>query len=256
MTPVQSSLHLALANSPGCVEIVRAALDGLADVAGLDALARNDLATAVEEACKNVVLHAYEGVEGPLELELLVAPDTVTAVVRDRGIGIRPHLGERTQPHNGIGMPIVHLLSRRVTYTNMPGGGTEVRMELDVPGVTALAALPDAHTAASVAGAAVALAVIPGPLAGAVVSRLIDALAAREQADPQLLAALRGCLAQIVSGSVGDVELRLLFLPTAGGLSLEVGPLGPALAASMTSVRPSPAKRPEPGAVVRLELPG
>jgi serine/threonine-protein kinase RsbW len=252
VTPAQPSLRLALSNRPGCIEIIRAALDGLADVLAVDALARNDLATAVEEACKNVVLHAYEGVEGPLELELLTAPDSVTAVVRDRGIGIRPHLGERTQPHTGIGMPIVHLLSRRVTYTNLPGGGTEVRMELDVPGVAALPALPvlpDAQTAAPVTYTAVALAVIPD-LAAAVTPRLIDALTTREQTDPQLLAGLQSRLAQIVAGSAGDAELRLLFLPTPGGLSLEVGPVGLNLAASMASVRP----RPEPGAVVRLEL--
>jgi serine/threonine-protein kinase RsbW len=221
VTPAQPSLRLALSNRPGCMEIVRAALDGLADVLDVDALARNDLATAVEEACKNVVLHAYEGVEGPLELELLTAPDSVTAVVRDRGIGIRPHLGERTQPHNGIGMPIVHLLSRRVTYTNVPGGGTEVRMELDVPGVAALPVLPDAQTAAPVTGAAVALAVVPS-LAGAVVPRLIDALATHERTDPRLLAGLQSRLAQIVAGSAGDAQLRLLFLPTPGGLSLEL----------------------------------
>jgi anti-sigma regulatory factor (Ser/Thr protein kinase) len=127
---VLPNVRLNLANRPENVPIVLDVLAGVADLLGLDALARDGLNTVGAELCKNVVLHAYDGAEGPLEVELYLTPQAIELLVRDHGIGIRPHLGERSQPHTGIGMPIVHLLSRRVTYTNLPNGGTEVLVEL------------------------------------------------------------------------------------------------------------------------------
>jgi anti-sigma regulatory factor (Ser/Thr protein kinase) len=133
------NLWLKLSNAPESLLLVHEALSAIATAIGLDALETDDLRTAAAEACKNVVYHAYEGGEGPLEVELHTLETAVELVVRDRGIGIRPHLGERTLPHNGIGMPIVHALCQRVLYSNLDGGGTEVRMHLWMPNVVALA---------------------------------------------------------------------------------------------------------------------
>ncbi|HYB24524.1 MAG TPA: ATP-binding protein [Solirubrobacteraceae bacterium] len=138
------NVRLKLANRLQDVAVVRALLLGLAETLGLDALASDDLCTAVTEVCKNVVYHAYEGQEGPLELEIYTYAGAVEAVVRDHGIGIRPHVGERTLPHTGIGLPIVHALTQRVAYANIEGGGTEVRMRFALPGAVALEPL-DTH---------------------------------------------------------------------------------------------------------------
>src|SRR5271163_3915315 len=97
---------ITLSNSPENLAVVHQTLAGLGGILGLDALDSNDLETAVIEVCKNVVYHAYEGQEGPLELEIHTLAGAVEVVVRDHGIGIRPHVGERTLPHTGIGLPI------------------------------------------------------------------------------------------------------------------------------------------------------
>ncbi len=180
------NVRLSLANSLGNVTVVREALLGVAEALGLDALETDDICTAATETCKNVVHHAYEGQEGPLEVELYTLDRAVDVVVRDHGIGIRPHVGERTQPHTGIGLPMVHALAQRVLYTNIEGGGTEVRMLFAMPNVNALA--PDANTVEpTVLGAAehanpaeqassIELAVTPRALAEAVLPRVLGAL--------------------------------------------------------------------------------
>lgn len=261
MTQAQPSLRLVLSNSPGCIEVVRAALDGLAAATGLDALAHNDLATVVGEAAKNVVLHAYDGAEGPLEVEVAVRADLIEATVRDRGIGIRPRVGERTGPHNGLGMPIVHLLCRRVAYTNLDGGGTEVRMELSLPGLSPLPSLPALTTArAAPPTGALALALVPGQLAGAVLARLLDALALRAEASARLRADLADLAAAIVAGSEGDEAVELLAAPAGRAFQLALGPLGAGLAAALRAAPPGAfapvGGEAEPGSVLRLSAAG
>ena len=239
MTQAQPSLRLALASRPGCIEIVRAALDGLALATGLDALARNDLATVVGEAAKNVMLHAYDGAEGPLEVEIAVSPDAIEAVVRDHGIGIRPRVGERTGPHNGLGMPIVHLLSRRVTYTNLHGGGTEVRMGSLSPGLSPLPPLSAVEDVVpEVPAGALAVDLAAGALPEAVLPRLLEALAIDARAGEQARKDLRGLTELIAARSRGEEDVRLLARPAGQGLELTLGPLGSALAAGLAAAPP------------------
>src|SRR6185295_5988684 len=72
------------------VAVVRHALAGLAEEIGMDPPGIADLKTVVTEACMNVVVHAYEGEPGPLNVEAEPDSGGLTVVVRDSGIGIRP----------------------------------------------------------------------------------------------------------------------------------------------------------------------
>src|SRR3954447_18552893 len=98
---------LTLSNQPDNVVLVREALSAMADTVGVDGVELNDIRTAVTEACNNVVLHAYDGEEGPLELEFYVGADAVEVVVRDHGTGIRPHIRSDEEAALGIGMSII-----------------------------------------------------------------------------------------------------------------------------------------------------
>ena len=53
------------------VGVVRQALAGMADALAFNAAVVADMKMAVTEACTNVVVHAYEGEEGTLEVEML-----------------------------------------------------------------------------------------------------------------------------------------------------------------------------------------
>src|SRR3984893_17909399 len=98
-------------------------LTGVAETIDLDSSDLYDIRTAVTEACNNVVLHAYEGEEGPLQLELYVNTDAVEVVVRDRGTGIKPHIRSDEEAALGIGLSIIQALAPRVEFKDVDGGG-------------------------------------------------------------------------------------------------------------------------------------
>ncbi len=226
-----SNLSLALSNTAGDVATVHAALSGMAAALGLDALDTDNLHTAVGEACKNVMHHAYEGHAGPLEVEVSSLPGALEVVVRDHGMGIRPLVGERTLPHTGIGMPIIHSLTRRITYTNLDEGGTEVSMRFDLPGGAVLG--PPAQAAArrsdgEALDQAMALTLAPAALAGAVLPRVLVALATRagfsaaRLEDVQLLSKL---IADRASRALGEQPLCVLTALAPGELTLRIAAL-------------------------------
>jgi serine/threonine-protein kinase RsbW len=227
------NVYLSLSNRPDNVLVVRQALAGVAETLGLDALETNDLDTAVTEACNNVVRHAYEGEEGPLEVEVYALPGAVDVVVRDHGIGIRPHVGERTQPHTGLGLPIVHVLTQRVGYSNLAGGGTEIRMQFAMPSAAALEPFDEHGLEPYIAGKAelvdtIEMALAPGTVARAVLPRVLSALAARVNfsidriSDVQLVAdTLAANARDSISGSHLGVAVNL----APRNLELRIGPL-------------------------------
>ena len=114
--------------------LTREVLAGVAEALDLDAVTLNDIRTAVTEACNNVVLHAYEGGEGPLEIELYEAAGEIEVVVRDHGAGIRPQIAPAEEGAAGLGLPVIQALAERVTFKSSsgpledPDTGTEVRM--------------------------------------------------------------------------------------------------------------------------------
>ncbi|HWG07638.1 MAG TPA: ATP-binding protein [Solirubrobacteraceae bacterium] len=190
---------LALSNQPENVLLVRETLSGMADTVGVDGVDLNDIRTAVTEACNNVVLHAYEGDEGPLQVELYLAPATVEVVVRDHGVGIRPHIRSEEEEALGIGLSIIQALAPRVEFKDVEGGGTEVRMEFSTPGTDSVPEVPANGFQAPVVppsalSSTTGLAVAPSALAERVLPRVMCVLAARARfttdriSDAELLA--------------------------------------------------------------------
>jgi serine/threonine-protein kinase RsbW len=227
---------LTLSNQPENVLLVRETLSGLAETVGVDGVELNDIRTAVTEACNNVVLHAYEGGEGPLQVELYLAPSAVEVVVRDRGTGIRPHIRSEEENALGIGLSIIQALAPRVEFKDVEGGGTEVRMEFSTPGTNTLAPLAETNfEPPRVAEAALAtttgLALAPSELAERVLPRVMCVLAARAHfttdriADAELLAdalVSRGFQSSAqqhmtLSVQVGPREVELRLGPLGGG---------------------------------------
>jgi anti-sigma regulatory factor (Ser/Thr protein kinase) len=233
---VAPNVSLTLSNQPENVLLVRETLSGLAETVGVDGVELNDIRTAVTEACNNVVLHAYEGGEGPLQVELYLAPAAVEVVVRDHGTGIRPHIRSEEENALGIGLSIIQALAPRVEFKDVEGGGTEVRMEFSTPGTESLPALAEGgFQAPAVAEAALAtttgLALAPSELAGRVLPRVMCVLAARARfttdriSDAEMLAdalVSRGFQSSAqqhmtLSVQVGTREVELRLGPLGGG---------------------------------------
>jgi serine/threonine-protein kinase RsbW len=227
------NVRLSLSNSPESVPVVQQALAGVAASLGLDALETNDLDTAVTEVCNNVVHHAYEGQEGPLEVELYALAGALDVVVRDRGIGIRPHVGERSQPHTGLGMPIVHALTQRIAFSKLAGGGTEVRMQFTTPSAAALEPLEEGELESHVIGEAelastIEMALAPSSVARAVLPRVLGALAQRARFSSEQIADVRRfseTLAANAGDAIGAGHLGVAVELAPRDLGLRIGPL-------------------------------
>jgi serine/threonine-protein kinase RsbW len=231
--PDPPNVSLTLSNQPDNVVLVREALSAMAEAVGVDGVELNDIRTAVTEACNNVVLHAYEGEEGPLELELYVGGDAVEVVVRDNGTGIRPHIRADGEAALGIGLSIIQALAPRVEFRDVAGGGTEVRMEFATPSACTLQALaqngfhPPA-VARSELATTTGLALAPSELARKVLPRVICVLAARARfttdriSDAELVA--DALVAQASRASAVE-HLKLSVSVEPRSLELRVGPL-------------------------------
>jgi serine/threonine-protein kinase RsbW len=91
---------------------------------GLDDRLARDLLLAVDEACINVMRHAYDGRGGDVEVTIELADDGVRAVIRDWGVAFDPlsvpvpdvsaPLSERTP--GGLGLFLMRNVMDRVEF--------------------------------------------------------------------------------------------------------------------------------------------
>ena len=121
-------VRLSMPARPEGVAVVRQALAGMADALAFDAAVVADMKMAVTEACTNVVVHAYDGDEGTLEVEMLSDDHALTIVVRDWGTGIQPRPQRRDAPALGLGLPLIAALSDSFELRGSTNKGAEVRM--------------------------------------------------------------------------------------------------------------------------------
>jgi serine/threonine-protein kinase RsbW len=120
-------VRLDLESRPETLTLVRGMLGGVAELLAIDPELLDDLKTAVSEACNNVVMHAYGGEPGPMEVRLYVAVNGIRVVVQDSGLGIPSLLPSEERAH-GVGLPVIQALADKVDVTRRPQGGTEVVM--------------------------------------------------------------------------------------------------------------------------------
>ena len=174
-------MRLVVPSRPENVALVRQALGGLADALGLAEPLLSDMKGAVSEACNNVVLHAYDGLEGPLEVYMCPDGQDFDIVVRDTGRGIRPRPAEPTEGVQGVGLSVIQALTDRVEFSGVSGGGTEVRMGFHAPDMVVPDPTPAHETDEQVVPpqADAVVSVAAGPLAAPVLGRVLGMLAAR-----------------------------------------------------------------------------
>src|ERR1700760_278574 len=224
---------LTLSNQPKNVLLVRETLSGLADTVGVDGVELNDIRTAVTEACNNVVLHAYDGAEGPMQLELYLTAEAVEVVSRDNGKGIKPHIRGEQDDALGIGMSIIQALAPRVEFKDVAGGGTEVRMEFATPNASRLEPVtstrfdPPAVTSEQLPTTS-GVALAPRALAGKVLPRVVCVLAARAHfttdriSDAEIVA--DALVSQSFESSTNE-HMNVVLAVTPRELELRIGPL-------------------------------
>jgi serine/threonine-protein kinase RsbW len=121
-------VHIKLESTPETLTLVRGVLGALSESLSLDPELLDDLKTAISEACNNVVVHAYGGEAGPLDVSLHVTANSILAVIADEGSGI-PEQAHPEDGVHGVGLPLMRALSDRLEFRDRPLGGTEVHLE-------------------------------------------------------------------------------------------------------------------------------
>jgi anti-sigma regulatory factor (Ser/Thr protein kinase) len=229
------NVRLNLSNRAENVLLVRQALSGLSETIKLGPVELNDVSTAVSEACNNVVMHAYGGEEGPLDVEVYATGDELEVIVRDYGRGIQPRAEHPEQIVGGIGLPVIRALSSSVDFIDVDGGGTEVRMHFTTTGTRALERPADGAGVAAPAAnpreirdGTTSLTVGPARLARTVVPRVLSALAARAYfstdriSDTQMLA---DALVAHSADSIDGERMSVVITAAPREMRLRIGPL-------------------------------
>ena len=126
-------VKLCISSSPTLLPVVRAAVEKMCQLMGLDDVATGGVVLSVDEALANVIRHAYgNDHDQPIEIDLLpTAGDNgcgLTICLADRGPGVDPariksrDLSE-VRP-GGLGVHIMHEHMDEVEFRAREGGGT------------------------------------------------------------------------------------------------------------------------------------
>jgi serine/threonine-protein kinase RsbW len=225
----EAPLQLCVPARAEYLAVIRQALTGVADALEFGVSVLNDMKVAVNEACTNVVVHAYPDETGTLEVGVRPQPEEVAVIVRDNGVGVQA----RSDPSGGVGFLLISSLSDRFEIRGGGDAGIEVRMvfKLDATPDGELSAIdPDIATSApaGVVSAGAVLSAVPGPVVGPVISRLIGALATRADlsldrlSDAQLVGeAISAHVHDYISGE----RIRITIEEADHRLDMRIGPL-------------------------------
>ncbi|HTC60588.1 MAG TPA: ATP-binding protein [Solirubrobacteraceae bacterium] len=226
------NVRLNLANTPENVVVVREMLSGVGEAIELDHSDLNDVRTAVTEACNNVVLHAYEGDLGPLEVALYLADRSLGVLVRDHGVGLPAEPESLETDTGGIGLHVIQTLTQTVEFAAGKERGTDVRMWFDAPQSGAFAPLREdgdrAHTLALLGTPTTTICIAPISLARTILPRLMITLAAHAHfstdriSDAQLLA---DALVEHAQAAISGEELSIDVTVEPRDLELHISPL-------------------------------
>jgi anti-sigma regulatory factor (Ser/Thr protein kinase) len=116
---------------PHLSRVVREAVADFARSHGVDAEALTAFLSALGEALANAIEHARS--DHPIDVEIRVGPEHITALVRDRGIGFAAERAANPtlpDPHaeRGRGLPIMRRCCEIFSIESAPGRGTSVRI--------------------------------------------------------------------------------------------------------------------------------
>lgn len=124
-------LQFKIPGKPEYVGAVRMAISSLANIAGFDVEAIEDMKVAVSEACTNVVCHGQKNV-GSYDVFCEINDELIRITVRDQGGGC--DMGQYRRPdldcpkEGGLGLFIIQTLMDEVDISSELGKGTQIRM--------------------------------------------------------------------------------------------------------------------------------
>jgi serine/threonine-protein kinase RsbW len=218
----ERELRLTLPATAENVMVVRQAVAGLGEALGLAGSRIADLKTVVTEACNNVVLHAYEGEPGPLEVIAEPRSGELEVQVADEGKGFRPRASQGDESL-GLGLPLIAALSDSFEISGGAGKGSRTTIRFGY-------APPEFSNNGKPTDVAeeLEMAITPGELVKPVLARVIGALAARAEFSVDRLAdtvLLGDAVSSSGGGAFAGGQVGISIKDGDGTLDVRVGPL-------------------------------
>ncbi len=137
MVKATKNYHLKIPSQTDNLEIIRNFISGVASKVGFDPDEVSKIELAVDEACTNVIEHAYQHDETKnIDIAVKIDYQKFTVVVTDRGKGFDLHDVELPDMKSylaelrvgGLGIYLMKTLMDEVDYSSKPGVKNEVRM--------------------------------------------------------------------------------------------------------------------------------
>jgi serine/threonine-protein kinase RsbW len=218
----EAGFELTLPATAENVIVVRQAIAGIAEALGLGGSRVADLKTVVTEACNNVVLHAYEGDPGPLQVNAAPGDDELVVQVADEGHGFRPRANEG-EASLGLGLPLIAALSDSFEISGGAGQGSRTTIRFGY-------APPEARNNGRPTNVPkeLEIALVPGTMVKPVLARVIGVLAARAEFSVDRLAdtvLLGDAVSSSSGGDFSDGRVGISIKDGDGTLDVRVGPL-------------------------------
>ncbi len=124
-------LKFCIPGKPEYVSTVRMLISSLANVAGFDVEAIEDMKVAVSEACTNVVCHGVTDAR-TYEVSCEINDDRICIIVKDQGEGCDMeqyrHPDLNCPKEGGLGLFIIRTLMDEVDISSELGKGTRIQM--------------------------------------------------------------------------------------------------------------------------------
>lgn len=137
MNKTTKSYLLKIPSQTDNLELIRNFINGVAKKVGFDSEESNKIELAVDEACTNVIEHAYQHDESKdIDIAIKIDYHKITIVVTDRGKSFNMKEVELPDMESylaelrvgGLGIYLMKTLMDEVDYHSKPGVKNEVRM--------------------------------------------------------------------------------------------------------------------------------
>jgi serine/threonine-protein kinase RsbW len=129
----QTGYTLIVPADPRSLSVVRGMVDAICKLADFDDQTRYEIVTAVNEACSNVITHAYSGERQlPITLECFISEEGLEVRLRDEGrqfdFDAVPELDPTEVRSGGRGVFLIRRYLDDITSAASADGGNELRM--------------------------------------------------------------------------------------------------------------------------------
>lgn len=130
---LQESIEFCIPSDPRLLKIVRSGVAHLCELLGFSEEDRNGVTLAVDEACSNIIKHAYEGeTDKPIIVHCRMLENGIEIILRDFGRRadikrIKSRELDDIRP-GGLGVHLIKSVMDVVIYDNSPEQGTQLTL--------------------------------------------------------------------------------------------------------------------------------